>query len=788
MAIIPGRRLGPYEILSAIGAGGMGEVYKAHDTKLARDVAIKVLPDNFVNDPERLSRFQREARMLAALNHTNIATIYGLERFDGVTCLVMELVPGETLADRVKSGPIPVEEALAFAKQVAEALEAAHEKNIIHRDLKPANVKVTPEGKVKVLDFGLAKAFEGDPATVDIDNSPTLSHAATLQGVIQGTAAYMSPEQARGKTVDKRTDIWAFGVVLYEMVMGRPLFRGETVSDILVEVIGKEPDLSALPAFPRSIVERCLRKDPRQRWQAIGDVRIALQEGPPKAALAAQKKQTLLPWAIAAILALALASVTFLDRSSKPEVQYTTVTYREGKLEAARFSHDGQTIVYSGEWEGSPRQIAMYRVGSPESRDLGIPSATVASVSSSDQLAVLLNCESVFLLDCGGILATVSLAGGSPRVLTGHIAYADWSPDGKQLLLSKFSAEGATLEYPPGHVLYRQKAGWFGHPKFSPDGSLIAFENHPIDHDDEGEIDVVDLNGKERTLSKGWLSIEGLAWGPNGKEVWFASNSARAGWADSVRAVTLSGKERTALTLPSVRLLDIASDGRILLSREDWRFQLLGYFPGDKGEHPYSWLDATVPTAISADGETLSFNESGEVWAIVGDDQCYFRSTDGAAPVSLGAGQSTISPDGKWILFTSRNSRKIMLQPVGLGEPKELPTAGLVEFQNASWSDDGRFIAYEAQTTQKDWNAYIQSIAGGPPALIRSGARNSYPKLSPDGSTAALRGDRGGISLYRINGSQPVALQGSGESEIPFVLQMAGSRYWCPRETGMNSY
>src|SRR6202022_2638022 len=199
MAILPGRRLGPYEILSAIGAGGMGEVYKAHDTKLARDVALKSLPANFVNDPERLSRFQREARMLAALNHANIATIYGLEQFDGVTCLVMELVSGETLAERVKAGPLGIEEALKIAVQIAEALEAAHEKSIIHRDLKPANVKVTPEGKVKVLDFGLAKAFSADAANDDPSNSPTLRAAATMQGVILGTAAYMSPEQARGK-------------------------------------------------------------------------------------------------------------------------------------------------------------------------------------------------------------------------------------------------------------------------------------------------------------------------------------------------------------------------------------------------------------------------------------------------------------------------------------------------------------------------------------------------------------------------------------------------------------
>src|SRR3984893_15347099 len=265
MAILPGRRLGPYEILSSIGAGGMGEVYRAHDTKLGRDVAIKVLPPNFVNDPERLSRFQREARMLAALNHANIATIYGLEQSGGVTCLVMELVSGETLAERVKAGPLGTEEALKIAVQIAEALEAAHEKSIIHRDLKPANVKVTQEGKVKVLDFGLAKAFAGDATNEDISNSPTLSMGATMQGVILGTAAYMSPEQARGKACDKRTDIWAFGCVLYELLTARPGFRVRAFSGRVPAVLERRADWKALPPSPPSkicdLLERGLQKD-----------------------------------------------------------------------------------------------------------------------------------------------------------------------------------------------------------------------------------------------------------------------------------------------------------------------------------------------------------------------------------------------------------------------------------------------------------------------------------------------------------------------------------------------
>src|ERR1700686_4211045 len=248
MPLAAGTELGTHEILALLGVGGMGEVYKAHDTKLRRDVAIKVLPESFARDGDRLARFRREAQLLASLNHPNIATIYNIEDSNDTTYLVMELLPGETLAERIKrEGAMPVEEALTIAKQIAEAFEAAHEKGIIHRDLKPANVKVTPEGKVKVLDFGLAKAFAGDATNEDIGNSPTLSMAATMQGVILGTAAYMSPEQAKGKAVDKRTDIWAFGCVLYELLTGKQSFHGEDITDILAAVVRAEPDWNLLP-------------------------------------------------------------------------------------------------------------------------------------------------------------------------------------------------------------------------------------------------------------------------------------------------------------------------------------------------------------------------------------------------------------------------------------------------------------------------------------------------------------------------------------------------------------
>src|SRR5262245_34987864 len=280
MSVQPGTQLGSYEITSLLGKGGMGEVYRARDTKLKREVAVKILPAEFSRDPDRVGRFQREAESLAALNHQNIAAIYDLQQSDATRFLILEFVEGDTLADILqKRGALPVEEALEIAKQICEALEAAHEKGIIHRDLKPANVKITPDGKVKVLDFGLAKAMEPGTSNPSLSNSPTLSMAATNAGVILGTAAYMSPEQAKGRTIDKRTDIFAFGCVLYEMLAGHRTFDAEDVSETLAAVLMKEPDWAALPtAMPSAVItvlRRCLQKDPKRRVRDIGDVWLA---------------------------------------------------------------------------------------------------------------------------------------------------------------------------------------------------------------------------------------------------------------------------------------------------------------------------------------------------------------------------------------------------------------------------------------------------------------------------------------------------------------------------------
>ena len=379
MALAPGTRLGIYEVVALLGAGGMGEVYRARDSRLNREVALKVLPEAFSNNPERMARFEREAKLLAALNHPNIAAIYGLEESGAIRALVMELVEGPTLADRVTAGPVPLEEALPIAKQVADAVDYAHEQNVIHRDLKPANIKVTSEGTVKVLDFGLAKVLSDEPTETDMGNSPTLSMAATMQGVILGTAAYMSPEQARGKKVDRRADVWAFGCVIYELLTGRKAFVGEDASETLALVMTKEAALDALPTKTpsaiRSLLRRCLERNLKRRLQHMGEARIVIEDvlsgtAPVEAAAAPQRKglfgNARIAWisAVVAVVVAALGWGAFAYFRPAPE-----------EPEAVRFflSPPGKwsLLQVSGPGGASPAPLAI----SPDGRRLAFAAA-----------------------------------------------------------------------------------------------------------------------------------------------------------------------------------------------------------------------------------------------------------------------------------------------------------------------------------------------------------------------------------------------------------------------------
>jgi serine/threonine protein kinase len=490
MPLSVGDKLGPYKILAPIGAGGMGEVYQARDSKLGRDVAIKVLPTAFAHDSERLSRFQREAKLLASLNHPNIATIHGLEDSNGTSYLVMELVPGETLADRIKrDGPVPVEESLAIARQIAEALEAAHERSIIHRDLKPANVKVTPEGKVKVLDFGLAKAFAGDSASEDIGNSPTLSQAATMQGVILGTAAYMSPEQARGKTVDKRTDIWAFGTVLYELLTGKQAFSGEDVTEILATVVKSEPDWSRLPELTpstiKTLLRHCLRKDKRQRMPDAAAVRIVIDDVLTGAASAdaihatpGRQRFGWIPTATAAVLLLSLAALSFVHfRETTPpeqraaQFEVPSPTPRVGPF---ALSPDGHYLAMSG---GGRSRLWVRPIDSLEARELpGTEGATYPFWSPDSSYIG-------FIAD--GKLKKIALAGGEAQILcdASNGAGGSWGPNGTILfplssatissrVLGRVSAAGGV---PTPVTKLAVEGDVHKYPEFLPDGRRFLY-------------------------------------------------------------------------------------------------------------------------------------------------------------------------------------------------------------------------------------------------------------------------------------------------------------------------
>jgi Tol biopolymer transport system component len=495
MTLKSGTTLGQYEIVGAIGAGGMGEVYQAHDTKLGRDVAIKVLPEAFAHDPERLSRFQREAKMLAALNHAVIATIYGLEQSNGTSILVMELVSGETLQQRLaREGRLPIEDALGLCRQIAEALEAAHEKGIIHRDLKPANVKVTAEGKVKVLDFGLAKAFAGGESGSDPSNSPTLSAAGTMQGVILGTAAYMSPEQARGKAVDKRTDIWAFGCVLYELLTGRQAFQGDTVTEILAAVLRGEPDWPALPAATstnvRALLRHCLQKDKTLRVRDAGDVGIELQEalgapseGPTATGSAKRSWRQAIVLGLAVLVTAVVAGLAAwnLKPAASPaprSVTRFTIMLPPGQqlagLEdgpALALSPDGTHLAYVAS-QGGTQELYLRMMDSLDAKPVHGTDGAVNPFFSPDG-------QSLGFF-AGGKLKKVSVSGGAALNLADRSAFSLGASWGNQGMIAFGSLTGLQRVSEAGGApqpLTRPEKGELGYgwPEFLPDSKSLLF-------------------------------------------------------------------------------------------------------------------------------------------------------------------------------------------------------------------------------------------------------------------------------------------------------------------------
>jgi hypothetical protein len=698
MSLTPGAKLGPYEILSPLGAGGMGEVYRARDSRLKRDVAVKVLPQALSLDADRLHRFEQEALATAALNHPNILAVFDIGTHDGAPYVVSELLEGETLRDRLRSGPVPVRKALDYALQIAHGLAAAHEKGIIHRDLKPENLFITKDGRVKILDFGLAKLTQSDPT--ENTSLPTRTHV-TEAGTVMGTAGYMSPEQIRGTGLDARSDIFSFGSILYEMLSGRHAFRGDTPADTMSAILKEDPpDLSETnrnvsPALER-IVHHCLEKNPEARFHSASDIAFDLEHlsGVSSTTARAQITATSQPRTkqlLAAALGLLLIALAFFAghytnrgrTAAVPDIHQ--LTFRRGRVFSARFAPDGQTVVYTAAWGDGPREIFTTTEQGPESRSLDIADAEVLAVSSKGEIAIKQHPRHAGAsFSRPGTLATVPVNGGSPRALLDNVEAADFSPDGSQMAVIQVNDGQYSVQYPIGKTLFTAP-NWISHLRISPSGDEVAFENHPFGGD-EGSVMYIDKSGKAHELSSGWLTVQGLAWlpGHGNKEIWFTgtrNGANRALYAVATESKVVDGKndsERVVTKIPGcLTIFDIGPQGQVLMIESDERAMAIALLPGDTHERDLSWLDYSITSGLSQDGKWLLSSEVGEG----GGEHysVYLRATDGSPAVRLGDGQAAdLSSDGQYALSRVMGSpdNKLYLLPTQ-GAPRELSTGNV---------------------------------------------------------------------------------------------------------------
>jgi tRNA A-37 threonylcarbamoyl transferase component Bud32 len=764
MSLSTATRLGPYEIVAPIGAGGMGEVYKARDTRLNRNVAIKVLPESLAADTERLRRFQLEAQAAGALNHPSILAIYDVGTYDGTSYLVSELLEGESLSDRLKRGKPTVNRALDYGRQLAAGLAAAHAKGITHRDIKPANIYLTKDGRVKILDFGIAK-LAGSKSRED---TSTLA-LETSAGTVMGTAAYMSPEQARGQAVDHRSDIFSFGCVLYEMLTGSRPFGGETTADVMGAILRDEPDVSAIPSLAlQRIVAHCLEKSPEQRFQSAQDIAFDLeaitQEGSGPQRVARAPRPVLMRSLIGLVAGLCCACVVFAYLAFRPTPLKTfhRLTFRRGLIHAARFTPDGNGVVYSAKWEDEPSEVFTARFDSPGSRSLGFQGSELRSISTTGELALLEDARvTANAFSEAGVLARAPFSGGTPRAIEDKIDFAEWSQDGTELVVVRETIAGTQLEFPDGKVVYRT-AGYISEPRISPDGARVAFLDHSLSNDNSGSVAVVDRSGQKRVLTGNYLAAEGLAWSPKGNEVWFSA--AKVGARYDLRAVTLDGGERVLLSTPaSVMLQDVSKDGRALITNQEERMKLLFHGPADKGERELSWLDWSLLSDLSPDGKYVAISESGE--GAGATQLAYLRQTNGAPAILLGSGNyPNLSLDGQSVVVFESDRSAIVIYPVGPGQTK---TVALPAFRLglAGLMPDGKHLWFNGNEPSRGRRYYVTDLGGAKPRpLSPEGVQSVRPGLVLHGKyLAGLAG--GKLCLYPAEGSKPETVPGINEGE-----------------------
>ena len=763
-----GTQLGPYRIEGILGQGGMGAVYRAFDSRLGRKVAIKILPPAVAADPERLRRFEQEAWAAGTLDHPNVLTIYDVGTHDGMSYLVSELLDGETLRDRLRGGALPRHKALEYARLIAAGLTAAHERGITHRDLKPENLFITRDGRLKILDFGLAK-FAGTTSNVE-----TLSESIKVDaqssgsqsGIILGTVGYMSPEQVQAEAVDSRSDLFNLGAILYEMLTGRRAFQGSTPIETLQAILKEGPPLSDddpnLGAGLARFLRHCLEKDPRERFQSAKDLAFDLETlGLPSSAPVPSggkwKFKTATAAAISVLaLLLFLAGRQFAFVPAIPPPGFRQITFRPGLVTSGRFTRDGQTVVYSAAWEGRPVGSFTTRTDGPESRPLELPSAVdVLGVSSAGELLLTLGCE-LNWGECRGTIARMPLEGKAPREIVDDADYADWNPAGTNFLIVRGLEGRYRLEYPIGNVLY-ETAGWITHPRFSPKGDRIAFLNHPALGSNDGSVEMVDLNGHRTTLAAGLKALKGLAWSLSSEEVWFSGSPKRNA---VLYAVTLAGQQRVVLeTLGPMQIEDIARDGRVLLLQQNARSNMIYRPPGALNDRALSWFDWSTAADLSPNSSTLLFYEWGE--GTGGIPTVYLRETGSGEAVRLGEGKPlALAPDGKWVLaLRGGPPSQLTLLPTGAGEPKLLPRSGIEEYYSGAWFPGGKKILFSGETSDHVPRTFIQDVEGGEARPVTApGVRATL--ISPDGRRLAAYGPEGDYYLAPIDGGETWRIRG----------------------------
>ena len=757
MQLRSGTRLGPYEITALIGAGGMGEVYRAIDTRLSRTVAIKVLPSHLAADPERRQRLEREARIVSSLEHANICGLYDVGHENGRDFLVMQYLQGETLADRLRQGQLPVDRAISVATDIVRALDAAHRRGIVHRDLKPANVMLTKSG-VKVLDFGLARlaptelaARLTDAPVVDSHSVPTQtdSHAVTEQGVMLGTLPYMAPEQIEGRPADARTDIFAFGAVIFEMLTGKRAFEAASAARTMTAIldVALPPPSTLRPEIPPAldrVVRKCLAKDPDDRWQTARDLGDELQwideSGIGANAPGVPPGRSRLTMAvIAALVALALAAVVFAasrlrTRESAPPA-FTRLTFQRGTISSARFSPDGRTVVYAASWEGKPSEIFLTSAGSPEARALGLRDVDLLDVSKTGELA---------MLRPNGVLAVAPLTGArAPRDISDRVAAAEWGPDGAALAAIRAwdpARSFTPIEFPLGRAI--AESSWKGSAtqiRVAPDGKSIAITQTPLVAQ-ATRLSIVSLAGELRDLGT-WSSITGFGFGPDGSEIWLSGE--RDGSGPVLWAVTLTGNARVLARYPGEPvLLDVAAGGRVLMATVERRLHMTAVVDGR--ERDLSWLSDSGVRGITNDGRTVVFEDVSD--APGSARSVWVRTVDGAPAMRLGEGRPLdIAPEGQWVAATITGPpARLVLYPTGPGSPKVL-LEGAEDYPSASFLPDGkRLLVVETPMTGRSrapFHYKLADLATGAVTAIgpETGAVHIRHAVSPDGRSLLVK-------------------------------------------------